>query len=367
MQTQAAMILPPKEGFAPGHTGAIGLLLARLAAVPGPMRQIVLGMGEGGFAGVGYKQVRPAWVPAKLAWRYAVALRRALTELRPDIVEVHNRPDIALYLAARIKAPVVLVLHNDPQAMRSARTATQRKAILAGLARVAAVSDWVRGRMLDGVAGRCDVLANSLDLTAVPPSPAERERVILFAGRVVADKGVDGFVAACALALPQLPGWRAEVIGADRFGPDSPMTPFLAGLIPRARAAGVTLAGYRPHDAVLAAMARAAIVAVPSRWPEPFGLTALEAMAAGAALLVTPRGGLAEVAGGVGVDVDPDDPAGMAAAMVALAQDPARRAALGAAGRARAACFGLAEGAAALAALRADVLGAWPRAPGHPI
>ena len=85
-------------------------------------------------------------------------------------------------------------------------------------------------------------------------------------------------------------------------------------------------------------MARAAIVVVPSRWPEPFGLAALEAMACGAAVLAAPRGGLPEVVGAVGVPIDPDAPETIAEAIVALAQDPARRrAALGEAGRRRAA------------------------------
>ncbi len=68
------------------------------------------------------------------------------------------------------------------------------------------------------------MLPNSID---VPPRVHRvRERLILFVGRVVADKGADAFVEACAAVLPQLPGWRAEMVGADRFSADSPPTPF---------------------------------------------------------------------------------------------------------------------------------------------
>lgn len=182
--------------------------------------------------------------------------------------------------------------------------------------------------------------------------------MILFAGRVVRDKGSDSFVEACATALPRLPGWRGVMIGADRFGPDSPETPWLEQLRPRAAAAGVEMWGYRPHAEVMAAMARAAIVVVPSRWPEPFGLTALEAMAAGAALLCAPRGGLPEVFGEAGVAIDPDDPAMMAAAMLEVAGDPAGMAALGAAGRERAKRFDLPQAARRLDGLRRQALAA---------
>jgi len=65
--------------------------------------------------------------------------------------------------------------------------------------------------------------------------------------------------------------------------------------------------------------------------------------------------------------IDPEDVAGMAAALVALARDPGRRAALVAAGRARAAGLDVAPTLARLDALRSDVLAAWPRTPAHPI
>ena len=65
--------------------------------------------------------------------------------------------------------------------------------------------------------------------------------------------------------------------------------------------------------------------------------------------------------------LDPDDPQGMATAMVALARDPTRRATLAAAGRARAERFALPQAASALDALRSDVLDAWSRRGDRPI
>jgi len=267
---------------------------------------------------------------------------------------VHNRPDVALFLARRFNA-VTLVLHNDPQGMRGARTAAERQSLAATLAEVVTVSEWLGGRFAEGMAVPPDiaVLPNCIDLRAIPPSPEAREPLILFAGRVVADKGADAFVAACAQALPLLPGWRAEMIGADGFGADGRETPFLRRLRPLAAAAGVAMAGWQPHGQVLAAMARAAIVVAPSRWPEPFGMTALEAMACGAAVLASGRGGLPEVVGDAAATVDPDDVPALAASMVALANDPERRAALGAAGWARAALFDVVPAAARMDALRA--------------
>ena len=118
--------------------------------------------------------------------------------------------------------------------------------------------------------------------------------------------------------------------------------------------------GYRPHPDVLSAMSRAAIVVVPSRWPEPFGLVALEAMAAGAALLVSPRGGLPEFTRGASVTIDPDNPDSLATTLRELALNPARRAALSAAAIARAQEYDVSRGVARLNALRHDILAKWP-------
>jgi glycosyltransferase involved in cell wall biosynthesis len=365
-----AVVLPPREAFSPAAVGAVGLVVHRLAVQPSEFRPLVLGSWVAApFADVAFHPVRPRWMLAGTTSRYAAGVVRALGRAVPALVEVHNRPALALALARWLPAPVLLVLHNDPQGMRGARTPAERRALLGRLAGVATVSSFLRDRLLEGLAPPpCDpvVLPNCIDLATLPP-PMPREPTLLFAGRVVADKGADNFIAACALALPELPGWRAEMIGADRFGADSPETPFLRALRPKAAAAGVALLGWRPHDQVMAALARAGIAVVPSRWPEPFGLAALEAMASGAPLLCSARGGLPEVTGEAAIRIDPDDPAALAAAMVALALDPARRAALERAGRARAARFDAPAAAVRLDALRRDVLLAWSAERGGPI
>jgi glycosyltransferase involved in cell wall biosynthesis len=345
------------------------MMVRRLASWRGGFDPVVLGMpARTLFPGVAFHPVRPLWFAGGQTRRYAAGVLRALQNTPPALVEVHNRPELALILAQRLTVPVTLFLHNDPQGMRGARSVAERKRLLERLACVVTVSEFLRSRLLEGIQPihRPRVLPNCLDLREVPPS-GSREDLVLFAGRVVADKGADVFVRACALALPQLPGWRAEMIGADRFGPGSPETPFMRTLRPSAASAGVTMSGWRPHTAVLGTMARAAIVIVPSRWQEPFGLTALEAMACGTALLCAPRGGLAELMGDAALPIDADDPDCVAAAIVALARDPARRAALGEAGRLRAASYDLPRAGAALDALRRDVLAAWSAGLRRPI
>ena len=354
MRPTVAIILPPREGFSPQAVGAIGLLVRRHVRACPEFASIVLGLPLANpFPEVDFRPIRPSWFPGNATRRYAGGAAAALRAIRPDVIEVHNRPDVALFLASRYPAiPVSLFLHNDPQSMRGARTEAERRALTARLARIIPVSAYLAGRMPPS--DRVVVLPNCLDLAAIPASQAVRDKLILFAGRVVADKGADCFVAACARALPDLPGWRAEMIGADRFRADSPDTPFLRTLRPQAAAAGVAMLGYRPHQDVLAAMARAAILVVPSRWPEPFGLTALEGLACGATVLYAPHGGLPEVAGNAGIAIDPENIPALAAAIIDAALHPAPC-------PARATQFGLGPIGAALGTLRRHTLDAWSR------
>ena len=362
-QSLVATILPPHEGFGPASVGAVGTVARLLAAAPG-FGALVIGGPQATptYAGIPFRAVRPAlWWPGNVNIRYGAALAGPLERAGPALIEVHNRPELALWLARRFSdRPVMLFLHNDPQEMRRARSPADRTHLLNALARVVTVSDYLRRRLLEGVAAPLRppaVLPNPIDLAALP-QPAARDRLILFVGRVVPEKGPDSFAAACATALPRLPGWHAEMIGADRFRADSPEPRFARLTRAAAERAGVRVMGYQDRDAVLGTMARAAIVVVPSRWQEPFGLVALEALASGAALICADRGGLREVAGDAAVYVDPDDPAALSMAICALTGDPARRAALGQAGRERARQFDAPAIAARLAALRCEVLAA---------
>ena len=359
------IILPHRERFDPASAGAVAMVVQRLAAGQSRYRPLGGGPPHGGagFSGIDFLPVALPRAPGTPTLRYAARLATVLARQPPGLIEVHNKPDVALWLARLLRRPVTLFLHNDPREMRGARSAAVRLRLLRRLARVVTVSDYLCGCLLDGVAApprRAPVVIhNALDLLLLPPAmpPHRRERLILFAGRVVPDKAPDLFIAACAQALPALPGWRAAIIGADGFGAEQPDSRFIASLRPLAAAAGVTLVGHQPHGEVLAAMARAAIVAVPSRWNEPFGLTALEAIACGAALVTSGRGGLAEVAGDAARYVDPADTNAFAAALQALANDEALRSRLAAAGLERARQhFALPQATAKLDALRDAIL-----------
>ncbi len=331
--------------------GAVGLLVHRLSRVAGG--EVVGRPVENPFEDVSFHPAPSGWGLTGTE-RYAAGVAKILRKLAPDLVEVHNRPEIALALAGRF--PIIsLFLHNDPQGMRGAKTASDRAKLLRRVSRVVTVSHHLRRQFLEGVEGKVTVLPNCVD---VPERTRRvRDRLILFVGRMVSDKGADSFVEACAAVLPQLPGWRAEMVGADRFVPDSPVTSFAERVVRRAAEVGVTTTGYLPYEETMERMGRASIAVVPSRWAEPFGLTALEALAHGTPLICSRRGALQEVAGDCALYAEPDAPGAVAASILSLALDAGKRTAMATAGRARALQFDTAAAARRLRSLRAELLG----------
>lgn len=343
------MVLPASEVFSAGRAGAIAMVVQRLAAASDAC---VIGAARIAptFPGIAY-----APVEARSPLGYNLGILRRLRALRPACVEIHQQPRLARMVARMLpQSRVMLVLHNEPLTMRGLTSRAARARTLRRLHAVICVSDHLRRRFATGLGDttRLVTLHNPLTLAELPSPAAERHCEILFAGRIVEGKGIADFIDACALALPHLPGWSARVIGGDRFGPDSPETPFVREMSAKAAAAGLTWEGYRPHEDVLAAMAGAAIVVVPSRWAEPFGLTALEALASGSALITTNAGGLPEVVGDAGLLVSPADSAALAAAIRQLACDDAARERLSTAGRERARLFDTPVIAARLQQLR---------------
>ncbi|MBX9663142.1 glycosyltransferase family 4 protein [Novosphingobium sp.] len=139
---------------------------------------------------------------------------------------------------------------------------------------------------------------------------AERNDAVIFVGRIEATKGADLALAAARRAsLPII----LVGDGADRAR--------LASEYPEAHFAGRLV----PADiAPLAATAR--MLVMPSRYPEPYGLVAMEAALAGLPVILPPTALLAAdlVAAGAAVMVDPQDIAAHAAVLAALAQDDAR-------------------------------------------
>jgi glycosyltransferase involved in cell wall biosynthesis len=100
--------------------------------------------------------------------------------------------------------------------------------------------------------------------------------------------------------------------------------------------ANVVLFGFEKAQMIHRLLAHSVALLCLSRY-DSFGIPLAEAMAVGTPVLYAPNAGLPEVAGDVGLRVDPIQPDRTAARIAELAKDDSARAQLGAAGRQRAA------------------------------
>ncbi len=153
--------------------------------------------------------------------------------------------------------------------------------------------------------------------------------VIALLGRVTDWKGQSVLVR--ALAEPELAARGAVGLLAGDAWPGAEAR--LAALLALARRLGVAdrlvHAGFR--DDVETVYGAADVVTVPSTAPDPLPNAALEAAAAGCAVVASDHGGLPEILadGHTGRLVAPGDPAALARALAALLDDPAERHTLG--------------------------------------
>ena len=165
------------------------------------------------------------------------------------------------------------------------------------------------------------------DVSGVTETPdAVRRRLgigdgplVLCAGKRSLGKGTDVFLEAMDAIRAASPRVRFVFAGKGEIAPPA--------------RDDVHVLGSVPQSTLFALYRAAAVVAVPSVWPEPLSRVLLEAMRFGRAVVATRVGGSPELVedGVTGLLVPPRDPDALAGAVVALLRDPARCARLGAA------------------------------------
>jgi glycosyltransferase involved in cell wall biosynthesis len=178
---------------------------------------------------------------------------------------------------------------------------------------------------------------------AVPSRPARPPLAwpptVAFVGRLVKEKGVDVLLQAFATVVNSLPQARLLIVGS---GPEEQR--LKASISEMGLSPAVAMVGSMSRDQAEERLAGAWVQAVPSRWAEPFGLVAAEAMMRGTAAIVTSGGGLEEIVedGKTGLIVPPNDANTLATALLTLLQDRDLAEDMGSSGRTRARChFGM--------------------------
>ena len=285
------------------------------------------------FERIETETVPKVWAGGNLAkaWRVGRLLRRKVA----DLAIVENHLPAAALIASAAGVPTILHSHAYEKAPSGAVKRAVRDAELSRLAGLAFVSeDCVRRFQANFPGARAPTRAvpNGLDMTDWS-SRTPKEKTILSVGRALNDKGHIEAMGAIAKLLPSRPGWRARfILSATDREPKTVQALQAAAAVFDGR---VAIDANVPYAEVKAAWERAAIGMVLTKTPEPFGRTALEAMASGAALVTSGLGGLAEICGSAAAIVDPADRDAAASGLASLMDSQELRLKLAHAGRAR--------------------------------
>jgi len=366
-----ALIGPELYPIPPIRGGAAELFIEKVAGRLTGWRPVVIGVSDPELPQHEYRGQAEYFRIPLTGWRkrlycryreyfplYDRQVAKIIDQVEPDLINVHNRPLLALSLQRRLKRriPIILHIHNLYESLgKRERPRPGTPIPVTGFATCSRfVLDRERERLGLG-ASLYRVIYNGVETRAYASrwDPAagvqearrayglEAEPTVFFAGKLREAKGVHILLKAMTRVWEAAPNAALVLVGGTEYGLGRTMreTPFLTQLRrDLAHAPGkVVLTGFIPPDQMPRAYLLGDVFVGPSQIEEGLGLVFLEAAAAGLPVIATRRGGIPEVVRGgeTGLLLDrQDDDAELAAKIVRLLRDAPLRQRLGQQGRA---------------------------------
>lgn len=250
--------------------------------------------------------IAPISIDPLIGRKLEAALRGA------DVVHVHE-PLVPLvgWAAQRVEVPLVLTFHADPsRVLRAAYRwlAPLLRRLVERAAAVTAVSHVAAGAIAP-FAPQARLIPNAVDANPYAGAVDRDRHRVVFVGRDEPRKGLDVLLAAWPRVVAAVPTAALEVV-SSRDAAERPGVRFHVGV---------------DDETKLRMLAGAAIFCAPNLGGESFGITVAEGMAAGCAVVASDLPAFRDLLGSAGRLVTAGDPAALAAALVELLGDDARR------------------------------------------
>lgn len=264
-------------------------------------------------------------LPDLMSWWYLHRVTRVLAKIKPDLVFINDRAQYIRYLRPRVEIGRLFLF------MRS--TIGESKRFISLLDGVVVNSNGMRTyaeQLLDDQS-RTKVwyMPNTLgDEFPVPKTDSERftgpHKTIVFAGRIIPEKGVLELLEAFRLVSAKLPNTTLFICGSS----ETPMRGYELDVQRRASdfsPGQVIFTGYVGNSSMGSYYTKASVAVFPSILTESFGMVALEAMRCGTPVVASRRPGFEDLIiperTGLLVD-DPRDVPGLASAILRILQNP---------------------------------------------
>lgn len=224
-------------------------------------------------------------------------LRTIMQEFQPDVVNNHYINEVAELTGVSLsETPWIVSLHGgdvDGEPLMNAANRLRFQKITRRADGLTACSAFLANQAISLeplLAGRIEVIhngVNAVNFSNAKP-PQNHPPYVFAVGQLMPHKGFDLLIRAFASLAEKYPAVELWIAG------EGSQRPALEALIrENDMTARVRLLGRANENKVASLMAGALFIAMPSR-REPFGIVALEGMAAGKCVLATPVGGLPE-------------------------------------------------------------------------
>lgn len=266
-----------------------------------------------------------------------------------DYILLENCDGFAYKLSQRGYKNIILHMHNERRESR----AIYDKIVYNSITKIITVSDYIKGRAaLHYPIDKIETIHNGIDLKNFEKKEAssvnrqqlgfvENDFVMVYSGRVNKDKGISELVDTL-IQLREFPQIKLMVLGGSFFDNTKNEDEFIRSLKDKVTTIKnkIVFTGFIPYNQVPNYLQLADIAVLPSMWDEPFGLTIVEALAAGLPLITTQSGGIPEICEGVATIVERENIVNnLTTSILYLYEHPEKRKEMAAAGIERAKLF----------------------------
>jgi len=188
-----------------------------------------------------------------------------------------------------------------------------KRALLASVTNVA-----ISRAIAEDIGRDCLIVPNPYrdELFRVLPD-MQREKELVFVGRLVSDKGVDVLLRALDILRSARLEPHLTIVGQ---GPEAENLETLSREL--AVDHQVSFVGKKTGEELVRLLNQHRIMVIPSRWAEPFGVIALEGIGCGCATIGSERGGLPEAIGPCGITFENGNERALADALKRVLNDP---------------------------------------------